>query len=574
MRGPLRSMAAALGLVCLLAGRAMAGEPALPTDYTRAIERASAAIRDQMQKHGIAGISAAMVDDQRVVYLAGYGTADKDSVFRAGSISKLFNAVAIVQLVREGKLDLDAPIRRYGPQFSLVVPMDSAPAVTLRQLLCHRAGVVRESPVGGYLDDSQPSLAATVAAARSCPLLNPPSAKTRYSNVGPSIAGQVLATVAATPYEKYQQENVLRPLGMTHSSFVLKGIRRDRLLPGFMRIADGRGGFTRGEAPLFDLGTLPAGNLYTTAGDLAKFLSMLAAGGRAGGKEVLSPEMLAKMATPQLVDAPTGFGLGFMVDKFRSHKSLSHMGAVYGYTSSLMFLPDPKIGVVVLSNEDIATGPISKLASTALGLMVEAKLGEKPPEAEKPLELLPQDLSALAGQYESPSHWARIEAAGGRLTGNLSGQPITLTPVTRSEPGPKSGNAPMPILCLADGRLLNSAPFEFERDATGRVVGFTAMSQKFTRVDPGAVPEPPPLWSEFCGRYGPSFIPLVVGIRHGHLYATIENELDYRLIPAGRHVFLCPPGMYREEYLIFTTDPAGRVHGAEIANMYLRRWSK
>ena len=73
------------------------------------------------------------------------------------------------------------------------------------------------------------------------------------------------------------------------------------------------------------------------------------------------------------------------------------------------------------------------------------------------------------------------------------------------------------------------------------------------------------------GVYGPSFIPLVISIRHGHLYALIENELDYRLIPSSRHVFVCPPGMYREEHLVFLTDADGKVHGATIANMYLLR---
>ena len=121
-----------------------------------AIHCLDAAVRAEMAKYGIHGISAALVDDQRIVYSARFGTAKKDSIFRAGSISKLFNAVAIMQLVEQGKLDLDAPISRYGRQFSIVVPFDNVPPITLRMLLCHRSGMVRESPVGGYLDDSQP----------------------------------------------------------------------------------------------------------------------------------------------------------------------------------------------------------------------------------------------------------------------------------------------------------------------------------------------------------------------------------------------------------------------------------
>jgi CubicO group peptidase (beta-lactamase class C family) len=542
----------------ILEGLLIAAEAGPGVDYAPAVERFGRAVREQMDLHAIRGISVALVDDQRIVHAAGFAAAKRDTVFRAGSISKVLNAVAIVQLVEQGKLDLDAPICRYGRQLSMIGPAQSELPVTLRQILCHRSGMVRESPVGGYLDGSQPSLADTVASVRSCPLLNPPNTKTRYSNIAPSVAGQVLVTVAGVPYEQYQQEHVLGPIGMTNSWFLLKQVPPGRLSPSFMRIADGHGGFTTGQSPVFDLGTVPAGNLFTTAEDLARFLMMLAAGGCVQGRQIISPKTLAEMGTPQLVKAETGFGLGFMVGKFRTHKSLGHMGAVFGHTSSMAFLPNEKLGVVVLSNEDIVTGPIAKLTNTALSLMVEAKLGEKPPPEPKPVQLAPQELAALAGEYESPSHWAKIEAAGGKLTGDIAGQKITLTPVE-------------PLKFLADGRLMNSAPIQFERSPDGKVVAFTAMDQKFSRVDPGRSCDAPPAWSEFIGSYGAAYIPLVVSIRHGHLYAMVENELDYRLIPAARNVFVCPPGMYREEYVVFHTGADGKVHEVSIANMSLPR---
>ncbi len=542
----------------ILKGLSIAAEPGFGVDYTRAVAHLGQAVREQMALHGIRGICVALVDDQRIVYAEGFGTARRDTVFRAGSISKVFNAVAIMQLVEQGKLDLDAPIDLYGRQFSMVPPVQDAPPVTLRQILCHRSGMVRESPVGGYLDGSQPGLADTVASVRSCPLLNPPNTKTRYSNIAPSVAGQILVTVAGMPYERYQQEHVLGPIGMSNSWFLLKQVPPGRLSPSFMRIADGRGGFTTGEAPVFDLGTVPAGNLFATAEDLARFLTVLAADGRAQGRQILSPKTLAEMGTPQLVTAETGFGLGFMAGKFRAHKSLGHMGAVYGHTSSVAFLPDVKLGVVVLSNEDIATGPVAKLTNTALSLLVEARLGEKPPPEPKPIQLAPQDLAALVGEYESPSHWARIEVDGDKLTGDIAGQKISLVPVE-------------PLKFLADGRLMNAEPIRFERGADGKTTAFTAMDQKFSRVDPRRSPEVPPSWAEFTGSYGPAYIPLVVSVRHGHLYAMIENELDYRLIPAARNVFVCPPGMYREEYVVFLTGSDGKVFGASVANMTLPR---
>ncbi len=92
---------------------------------------------------------------------------------------------------------------------------------------------------------------------------------------------------------------------------------------------------------------------------------MLAAGGRSGGKQIVSQATLAEMWTPQLVAEDIGFGLGFKIGKLRSHKTVSHNGAVYGHSTALIFLPDVKIGVVLLCNEDIVNGIVGRLAELA-----------------------------------------------------------------------------------------------------------------------------------------------------------------------------------------------------------------
>lgn len=556
-------------LFAMSANMASASSPDPESVYVQPSKRLDDAIRDEMRKYEIHGIAVALVDDQHVVHLAGLGDAKPDSIFRAGSISKLFNALAVMQLVEQGRLDLDAPIQRYGEQFSLVIPAENFPPITLRMLLCHRSGMIREAPVGGYLDASQPTLAETISSVRSCVLIDPPNTKTRYSNVGPSIAGQIVATVAGMPYDQLQRERILAPIGMTSSSFLTAGVPPERRAAGHMRIADGKGGFHEGEAPVFDLGTIPAGNLWTTAGDLARFVSMLAAGGSVGGKQIVTRKSLDEMWTPQLTAADTGFGLAFRVGRFRKHKSVGHMGAVYGHTSSVVLLPDAKIGIVLLSNEDIAVGPLNKLTNLALSLMVEAKLGEQPPLPPRLRDASPNELAPLAGDYESPSHWARIDVVGGKLVGNIGGQPIELTPLATPESSePEKTPA---AAFVANGRLLDSATIKFDRDAAGQGIAFRAIEQKFTRVDPRAAPPVAPLWSEFTGSYGSDFIPLVISVRHGHLYALIENEYDYRLIPMSRNVFRCPSGMYDEEQIVFHPGTDGRIHGVSIANMYLKR---
>ena len=105
---------------------------------------------------------------------------------------------------------------------------------------------------------------------------------------------------------------------------------------------------------------------------------------------------------------------------------------------------------------------------------------------------------------------------------------------------------------------------------TGRTGAFTLMARSSPASIPAHEPVVPALWRQYVGCYGPAFIPLVISMRHGHLYALIENEFDYRLIPVSRNVFVCPPGMYAEEQLVFLTAADEKVQGVTLANMHCR----
>lgn len=154
--------------------------PLAAADYSALVPEFEATVREEMAAWEIEGVAVAWVDGTETVYTGAFGEARADSVFRAGSISKLFNAVAVMQLVEQGKLDLDAPL----PAGRLPAnPFPGSPAVTLRQLLSHRSGLQRESTVGGYFDPAEPTLAATVASLSGSVLVTTPGAETRYSNI-------------------------------------------------------------------------------------------------------------------------------------------------------------------------------------------------------------------------------------------------------------------------------------------------------------------------------------------------------------------------------------------------------
>lgn len=552
----------------LLILSATANLPAKSADFTPVVQGVEDLAKAEIERGILTGVSVALVDDQTLVLAYGFGLADEaknkpatsKTAYRAGSISKLFTAVSAMQLVEQGKLDIDKPVTDYLPDFRIVDPFEDAEPVTLRQLMCHRSGLVRESPVGGYLDPSEPSIAESVASLADCVRVHRPCEVTKYSNIGVTVVGHVVEKVAGMPFADYQRAHVLGPLGMEGSSF----LRDERVAPhaaaSYMLVADGQGGFKRIESPVFQLGTLPAGNLYTSVEDLGRFLSCLFADGKVDGKQILKPETIAEMFTPQLTDDDSGFGLGFHIGEFRDRKRISHSGAVYGFSSSLAGIPELKVGVIVLANEDIAMGAVSRIADAALGWMVDARLGNELAAQETYQDVPKEAAEALVGDYESESYWAEIRYDDGQLHADISGQKLVVRQSDDSE-------------LVLDGRWKNNASLEIQRDDDGKVTGFESGGQTYCRVNADAVTEIPAPWQRFLGSYGPDFIPLVISARHGHLYAMTENMVDYRLTPLNRTVFKMCPGMYENEELVFQVGPLGRVQSAMLAGMRLPRTS-
>lgn len=514
-------------------------------DYSSVIPRLEAVVREEMAEWGIGGVAVALVDDQETVYLKGFGEAKDDSVFRVGSISKLFNAIAVMQQVENGKLDLDAPV---DPELLPWNPFPSAPAVTLRQLLCHMSGLQREATIGSYFDPDEPSIAATLASLRNGVLATRPGEKIRYSNIGATLAGRHVEIASGMDFVTYQKAEILQPLGMARSAWVRKDLPERALVKAHMRVTDGKGGWYRREAPVFDLGTIPAGNLYATAGDVARFASAMLA----GGNGVIKAETLAAMWDPQFIDAPTGFGLGFSVGKFREHRTVGHTGAVFGFSSALMILPDAKVAAVVLINEDIASGRVAPIRSAAISALLEIKHGEKPPTAKS--EFRPTDLEPYVGEYESRSYWAKLWIEEGKLVGDISGQPTKFTAT-----GARA--------FIANSRIHFDAEVTFQPGGKG----FNLGSQTYQRVANPPKKIDRPLWKKLIGSYGHDFIPIVISERHGHLYAMTENMVDYRLTPVNQNVFELPPGMYINEHLVFMEDAQGNVPRINFCNVFFDR---
>ncbi|MGH7445383.1 MAG: serine hydrolase domain-containing protein, partial [Longimicrobiales bacterium] len=161
-------------------------------------------IEHEMQGKDLPAVSIALVDDQEIVWARGFGYARPDStpatgetVHRVGSVSKLFTDIGIMQLVEAGEIDLDAPVSQYAPAFE---PNTAGKEITLRQLMSHRSGLQREPAVGNYFDDTEPTLAATVASLSGRELVYAPEEKTKYSNAGIGVVGYTLEVLKGEPF--------------------------------------------------------------------------------------------------------------------------------------------------------------------------------------------------------------------------------------------------------------------------------------------------------------------------------------------------------------------------------------
>src|SRR6266850_1548570 len=315
-------------------------------DYAGVARVLETFVEHELADKQLPSISIALVDDQEVVWARGFGFGDPErkvparagTIYRVGSVSKLFTDIGVMQLVERGELDLDAPITDYLPDFHPKNPFGKP--ITLRQLMSHRSGLVREPAVGHYFDPNEPTVAATVESLKPTTLVYAPGTHTKYSNAGITLVGHVLERRKEQPYAKYLKRAVLESMGLHDSAFEPEPRLVANLAKAYMWTYDGR----TFEAPTFQLGIGPAGCLYTSVVDLGRFLSVVFAHGRGPNGTVLKPETLDEMWRPQFAKPgdKTGFGIGFRVSEFGGHRLVGHGGAIYGFATELAALPDDK----------------------------------------------------------------------------------------------------------------------------------------------------------------------------------------------------------------------------------------
>ena len=544
----------------LIAARSADGQAVVPprAGLEPAAGRLEELIRREMKEKGLPAASIALVEGRRIAWARGFGLArpaegveaTAGTVYRVGSVSKLFTDVAVMQLVERGKLDLDAPVTRFLPDFA---PRNSFGApITLRQLMAHRSGLGREPPVGHYFDPTSPSLADTVRSLNATGLVYAPGAKTKYSNAAIAAVGRVVEVVKGEPFAAAMNHAVIGPLGLTATGFEPTPAMQRAAATGVMWTYDGR----TFAAPGFPLGTGPAGNLQSTVLDLGRFLGALMDGGRGPGGPVVTPATIAAMFTPQFADAgaPGGFGLGFRLSTLDGHRRVGHGGAIYGFATEVAALPDEALGVAVVVTKDCANATAARIADSALRLMIAEKRGEPLPTIE-PTQPVPADLARrLEGHYAGGDLAVELAARDGKLfmTAENSGSRLELR---------KRGDELVADDPLGFGARVVPGDGELTLDK--------AALRRVADREPGPLP---PAWSGLIGEYGWDHDVLYILERGGRLYALIEWFFLDPLEQAGPDTFHFPArGLYAGEALRFTRDASGRATQVEAANVVFRR---
>jgi len=526
-------------------------------DYQQVVAALEPFIEREMTETGIPGLSIAIVDDQQIVWAQGFGRADAkagkpataETVYRIGSVSKLFTDIGIMQQVERGKIDLDAPVENFLPNFRPRNPFGTP--ITLRQLMSHRSGLLREPPVGNYFETSEPTLAATVRSLNETGLVYAPGTHTKYSNAAIAVVGSALEAQTGQPFAAYLKTSVLEPMGLQHSSFTPEPHIIQDLAKAEMWSYDG----TKFEAPTFQLGMAPAGSMYSTVEDLGKFLSVLLAQGRVNNGYLIQPATLEQMWSPQFANSADGvFGLGFMVRSFEGRRLVGHGGAIYGFATSLNLLPEDKLGVVVIATKDSVNAVTERISEEVLRAVLAQREG-KPVKLPTGTEPVPPALArSLVGRYGSGDRAFDLTYLNGRL--NLlkisGGEQLELR---------KLGND-----LITDGAMGYGLKLTITADGIG--VGENILP-KVPVPMPAQVPA---RFQGLIGEYGWDHDVLYVFEKDGRLNVLIEwFEFD-PLDQESENVFNFPKhGLYDGEKAIFTRDESGNATQVQVSGVVFKR---
>lgn len=349
-------------MLCLLSAcQPIVAPPAAAGGLDSETVAALEALLDQgMAEYHIPGLALGVVKDGQLVYARGFGIAElgsdrpvtPQSVFLLSSIAKTVTSTAVMQLVEQGKISLDAPVTDYLPYFQLAD--ERYQAITIRHLLSHTAGL----PEYDYADMAKPenddgALERYVRSLRDLELLSLPGEQWGYSGIGFDILGDVIAKVSGQSFEDYTVEHIFEPLGMKHSTFLLEAV--DPALLVSPHVPDGNGNVVVGSFFPYNRSHAPDTTLFSNVEDMARYALAHLNQGELNGVRILAnatyDETWKQQAETYFVEPEAGeHGLGWVMGPYQGHRLISYLGLDEGFNTYLALFPEEGIGYVLLVN--------------------------------------------------------------------------------------------------------------------------------------------------------------------------------------------------------------------------------
>ncbi len=517
------------------------------TRFPKTISLLDEFVRREIEDKKIPGIAVALVKGKQIVWQKGFGFSDpetktpvsRDTVFRVGSVSKLFTDIAVMQLSEKGEIDIDAPVTNYIPEFRPENPYNKS--ITLRQLMSHRSGLVREPPVGNYFDSDDVSLKQTIESLNTTKLVYEPETRHKYSNAGIAAVGYVLEKTKQEPFADYLQDSLLNPLGMKHTSFKPNPGLKSNLAKAEMWTVFGK----TYPAPTFELGIAPAGSMYTTIDDLAAFAGALFDANNNVPGAFLKKETLEQMWTPQFAkpEEKTGAGLGFFVSEIEGHRQVGHGGAIYGFSTQLSVLPDDELAVIAVSTKDLSNGVTTRIADVALAAMLAESENKPIPQPIATGSIEPSLTARFAGKYSNKEGvFELIEYKGGLQLFNASG-------------GPQMRLRTNGDRLVVDDVITFGVPVVPNAKKKSIEIGGKSFRLKKSKKPKAANED----LLGLIGEYGPDYNPTYIFERDGKLWIMIEQFEFDPLVQESENVFRFPNrGLYHGEKVEFKRDSNGR----------------
>ena len=529
-------------LVLLLAAAfpAAAAKPAAP------VEKLDALLARAIPGDG-PGVAVIAVKDGKTVFRKARGMANlelgvplsPDSVFRLGSITKQFTAVAVLMLAEEGKLSLADPITKHLPGYPT-----HGHVITVEHLLTHTSGIRSYTGIPGYM--TGPKIRADLTTAELVevfskePMDFAPGGEWRYNNSGYVLLGAILEKVSGKPYGELLAERIFRPLGMKSTRVGDEGPILAKRAAGYTRdgekVANAR----------FLSMTQPhaAGALVSTVDDLALWDAALY------GEKLVKRASLERAWTPAVTrdGKPTRYGYGFGVSTLRGARSIEHGGGIFGFSTYAVRLPDEKVYVAVLANSD---GPAADPGT--LGKEIAAILIGKPFPARVPVPVDPKLLERWVGVYRfDPQTTRTITTEGGKLYSQRSGGPrLEVKPLSESEFF-FDGSLTRIAFVAPDGKAKEALFYPEGADEAERGVreGDVPAAPSEVKVDPA-------LYDLYAGEYelAPGFV-LTVRRDGNRLLTRATGQEEVEVFPASETEFFLKVVDAR---ITFVKGPDGKV---------------